>query len=54
MSCPACGIELEDFEWEISAEIAAHDPNLIDVIATCPECGAKFNDFVDIREMVKL
>lgn len=52
MACPKCNAEIS--RTDISVEPAAHDENLLDIIVTCPECGAKFNEFVDLREMVEL
>ncbi len=52
MACPKCNEEIT--HHDVSVAIAAHDENKLDIIVSCPWCGTKFNDFIDLREMVEL
>jgi DNA-directed RNA polymerase subunit RPC12/RpoP len=52
MKCRKCGEELT--EDDIATVIAEHDEKLLDIIATCPECGHKINNFLDMSEAIDL
>ncbi|CAI8990195.1 hypothetical protein [Pseudomonas chlororaphis] len=46
LHCDTCGVPLT-----VSAESAAHDSNLIDVVVDCESCGYTLNSFIRIDEM---
>ncbi len=52
MECRKCAAEMTI--RDVRVEVAAHDSNLLDIIVTCPECGHKVNDFMDVTEAVDL
>lgn len=45
--CPSCS----SVALKLTAESAFHDVTLIDIVATCDECGLVLNAFVSIEEM---
>lgn len=45
--CPHCS----SVALSLTAESAAHDVTLIDLVATCGDCGAVLNAFVSVAEM---
>ena len=45
--CPSCS----SMALKLTAESAVHDATLIDVVATCDDCGVVLNAFVSISEM---
>lgn len=54
MQCPKCNESISSAD--ISTVEAAHDPQSLDIIITCPndDCGVRFNTFVSISEMMEL
>lgn len=48
MKCKKCHEDLDN--EEVLAEVAAHDPELMDIRLTCPECGAMHNAFVSFEQ----
>lgn len=49
LHCDTCDVPLT-----VTAESAAHDSNLIDVVVGCKSCGCTLNSFVRIDEMLVL
>lgn len=45
--CPSCS----SVGLKLTAEPAAHDCTLIDLIAKCEDCGLMLNAFVSVAEM---
>ena len=45
MNCKKCNSDLSN--EEILSEQAAHNDELVDIIVTCPDCGAVHNAFVE-------
>lgn len=48
--CPKCS----SLAMKLSAESAIHDVSLIDLVATCGDCGLVLNSFVSIDDMCEL
>ena len=47
INCDTCDVPLA-----VTAESAAHDINLIDVVVSCNSCGCTLNDFIRIDAML--
>ncbi|BAV74143.1 hypothetical bacteriophage protein [Pseudomonas chlororaphis subsp. aurantiaca] len=49
LNCPRCKAP-----YQIEAEMAAHDEQLLDVVVQCRTCNRTLNSFIDINEMMVL
>lgn len=47
INCDTCDVPLT-----VTAESAAHDINLVDVVVSCDSCGCILNDFIRIDAML--
>lgn len=54
MNCAGCKKEINFEGLEIITNPAAHDNKLLDVVATCNQCGQPYNVFIRLTDLVAL
>lgn len=52
MECRKCQANLTTDD--VNLDVAGHDDSLFDIIITCEECGAKYNNFISFDEFVDM